>query len=237
MINNIVLFLAENSDKMSTISKRTLIVLGFIIIVFFLAIGYLVKLIKYILKIQGDYVNETMYQVLEAKLVKDSKTFRKHSFRKNRVKFYFEARIPMLAIICSCILVFFYTLCINNLSWSFIGRITSDMFPVYSWPMGDFFGLHIPIEWPVLVKKSTWHFSSLEGWITYIFDIAIVYGIIHFAVCNCALLSRNIRTITEGNKFFKKDIEALKARQEAQQANQPPVPEPTDELQEYLSKK
>ena len=34
-----------------------------------------------------------------------------------------------------------------------------------------------------------------------------------------------------------KDIEALKARQEAQQANQPPVPEPTDELQEYLSKK
>ena len=50
-------------------------------------------------------------------------------------------------------------------------------------------------------------------------------------------VSRNIRTITEGNKFFKKDIEALKARQEAQQANQPPVPEPTDELQEYLSKK
>ena len=147
----------------------------------------------------------------------------------------------MLVLISTCILIVFYTICAydyngKTLSWAFIHKINSDMMCKLYWPTQKFFGLTLASDWPIVVKPAIWHFNQFQGWITYIFDLLMIYCFIHLMVCTCAFISRNIRTITVANRYFKKDIDQLKNMQEQQKAQQPPVPEPSEELEDYLYK-
>ena len=77
--------------KLSESDKRVLIALCLVLIILLVLIGYLVKLIKHMLSKKADFVDNSMYDLLDAEVILNKKHFRKVSWEKNRRKFYFSA--------------------------------------------------------------------------------------------------------------------------------------------------
>ncbi len=230
MLNLVTLFSLSESDK------RVLVALVLVIILVLIIVGYLVKLIKYIVTVQAHYVDKAMYDILDANLITDKKVFFKVSWEKSRRKFYFDARIPMIILILSFALLIIYQTVIGNYSWEFVGRYLSDASFKLDFPTSKFFGMNLISDWPTISKHSVFHFNEVGAWITYLFFVSAVYGAIHFIVCTCALMARDIYTIKAGNEYFHKDIRDLKkAKMEA--SAQAHTKKPTQEMKDYAEGK
>lgn len=221
--------------KLSESDKRVLIALLLIVILLLILVGYLVKLIKYIVKVQAHYVDKAMYDILDANLITEKKTFFKVSWEKSRRKFYFDARIPMIVIILTIAIILCYQTVIGNYSWEFIGKNLYDATFTLKFPTENFFGIQLISNWPSIDKPCEFHFDKFDAWLSYIFFIAIAYGAIHFLVCTCALMARDIYTIKAGNEYFHKDIKDLKqAKMNAQQIHNK---KPTQEMMDFVEGK
>lgn len=218
--------------QLSESDKRILISLLLIFILLFVLIGYLVKFIKYLLRVQGDYVEKSMYDILDADLIEDKKHFFKVSWEKNTRKFYFSARLPVIILICLLAIVLIYQTVIENYSWDFFSFYLKEASFKLDWPTQEFFGIPIVNNWPSIAKASVFYFNKFDAWLTYLVFIVGVYAIIHFLLCSISLLTRNIRTIKVGNEYFKKDLDELKkAKLNAKQVH---LKKPTEELKEYV---
>ena len=217
---------------LSESDKRILISLCLILILIFILVGYLVKFIKYLLRVQGDYVEKSMYDILDADLINDKKHFFKVSWEKNTRKFYFSARLPIILLISLLCIVLIYQTVIENYSWEFFSFYLKEASFKLHWPTQEFFGMSIINDWPSIEKASVFYFHKFDAWLTYIVFIVGIYAIIHFILCSISLLVRNIRTIKVGNEYFKKDLDELKkAKLNARQVHNK---KPSEELQEYV---
>ena len=198
--------------KLSESDKRVLIALCLVLIILLVLIGYLVKLIKHILSKKADFVDNSMYDLLDAEVILNKKHFRKVSWEKNRRKFYFSARIPVFFILLSMLTIFIY-MCVVGFDLSFIGKYNKDLSFALDWEnIGELLLGFISVlaRWPQVSKVPLFHFDKVDAWLTYIFDLGMIYGIIHFILCSIVLLIRNIRTIKVSNEYYKKDLNALK---------------------------
>lgn len=220
--------------KLSESDKRVLIALCLVLIILLVLFGYLVKLIKYILSKKADYVDNSMYDLLDANVITDKKHFRKVSWEKNRRKFYFESRIPVFFLILSLFILFLY-LCIAGFDVAFIGEYNSKLLFKLDWSnCGELLLGFIPAlaRWPKIVQSPVFYFNKIDAWITYIFDIGIIYSSIHFIICSTFFLARNFRTISVSNSYFKKDLNALKeAKLNARSTH---IKEPSDEMKKMI---
>ena len=222
--------------KLSESDKRVLIALCLVFIILFVIVGYLVKLIRYIIRKKADFVENSMYDLLDANVIEDKKHFRKVSWKKNRVRFYFDARVPVIFILLSLFIILLY-MCVVGFDISFIIDYNKELKFTLDWSeTGDILLGFIPVlaEWPKVVDIPTFHFDRFDAWLVYIFDIGMIYGLIHFFLCSTFFLARNIRTITVANEYFKKDLNKLK---EAKlQARGIHTKEPSEEMKEEITK-
>ena len=62
--------------KLSESDKRVLIALCLVLIILLVLIGYLVKLIKHVLNKKADFVDNSMYDLLDAEVILNKKHFR-----------------------------------------------------------------------------------------------------------------------------------------------------------------
>ena len=222
--------------QLSESDKRVLIAICLIFIILIILFGYLVKLIKYILNKKADYVDNSMYDLLDANFIEDKKLFRKISWKKNNLKFYFEARLPLFFILLSLFMIFLYMF-ISGFNFDFIIKYNNQLKFSLDWSnTGDLLLGFIPVwaEWPTINKVPVFYFDQVEAWLTYIFDIGIIYGSLHFFFCSTVLLARNIRTISVSNEYFKKDLKALKEAKIQQKGIH--IKEPSEEMKEIIRK-
>lgn len=218
--------------KLSESDKRILISLLLILILLFVLIGYLVKLIKYLLNAQADYVEKSMYDILDADLITDKKHFFQVSWEKNTRKFYFSARLPVIILIFLLATILIYQTVIESYSWEFFSFYLKEASFKLDWPTQEFFGLTIINDWPSIAKPSVFYFDKFDAWLTYLVTLVGTYALIHFILCSISLLARNIRTIKVGNEYFKKDLNELKkAKLNAKQVHSV---KPSEELKDYV---
>lgn len=218
--------------KLSESDKRILISLLLIFILLFVLIGYLVKFIKYLLRVQGDYVEKSMYDILDADLITDKKHFFEVSWEKNTRAFYFKARLPVIILIVLLAIILIYQTVIEDYSWNFFSFYLKEASFKLDWPIEKFFGIPVVNSWPTVAKPSVFYFNKFDAWLTYLVTLVGSYAIVHFLLCSISLLARNIRTIKVGNEYFKKDLDELKkAKLNARQVH---MKKPSEELKEYV---
>lgn len=220
--------------QLSESDKRVLIAICLVLIILIVLFGYLVKLVKYILRKKADYVDNSMYDLLDANVILDKKHFRRVSWEKNRRKFYFESRLPIFFLLLSWAMILFY-MCFVGFDLSFIAKYNQDLVLILDWSeSGDLLLDFIPVfaEWPKVTKVPVFHFDKIDAWLTYLFDIGIIYSIIHFIICSIVLLARNIRTIKTSSEYFKKDLNALKeAKLKARGVH---IKQPSEEMKQMI---
>lgn len=220
--------------SLSESDKRVLIALVLVLIIVLVLFGYLVKLIKFILSKQANFVDKSMYDIVDANMVSNEREFRKVSFEKNRRKFYFDARVPFAVMVGALVIVLVIMAFPTNYSFEKIGYYISELRLGLDWS-DSFVTLlgWIPAlqNWPSVSHAPIFFFSNWEAWVTYIFFLAQIYGVTHFIICVCAFAARNHRTFTAAHDVFSKDLKKLA---EAKNLNNIHNKKPTEEMKEAV---
>ncbi len=210
-----------NLIKLSENDKRILIALCLVLILLLVLVGYLVIIVKRIMKRQGKVVDTFMYDMVKLKVVKDSKHFRKVANKKSLRYFYKKSWIPVLLMFVPTMIVMIFCL-IQNEGPSFLFSADNGfgtLFFLYDWkniPRNEFFGIMIPSDWPsLLVTKAgrvctpQFIYNDIHAWISYICVPLFLVGSVWYLVNIQALIARSYRIMKMSKDVFSKNLQAL----------------------------
>ncbi len=203
-----------NLIKLTENDKRVLIALCLVVILLFVLIGYIVLIVKKIMKRQGKVVDTYMYDMVKLKVVKDTKHFRKVAHTKSLRYFYKKSWIPLLLMLISFLIVLVFCLITNETS-SFLFSIDKgfrSLFFIYNWkeiPRHNFFGLNIPCDWPSLEHSPTFLYNDIHAWISYISVPLFFIGLIWYLIEIQALIARTYRILKMSKDVYAKNLEKL----------------------------
>ncbi len=201
--------------KLTENDKRVLIALFIVLILIFVLIGYLVKLVRYIMKRQGKVVDTYMYDAVRLKVVKDTKHFRKVANKKSIRYFYKHSWRPILMMALGAIIVLVFCLIKEEKNINFLFSTEKgfgSLFYTFDWanqPKGEFFGLVIPNDWPPILNRPHFIYNDIYGWISYVTVPLFFIGAIWYLICVQAYIARAYRILKMSKDVFAKDLDKL----------------------------
>lgn len=221
--------------KLSESDRRVLIALCLVLIILLVLFGYLVKLIRYILKKKADFVDNSMYDLLDANVILNKKHFRKVSFEKTEENSILK---PVFRFFPSALPVYDLHLSLRRGIQSRFHRLLhprtglqTGLVGIGRYPFRFYSRLRGMAEDR---ENAGFYFNRIEAWLTYLFDLGMLYGTVHFLLCSIFYLARNYRTLTLSSEYFKKDVHALKEAKLA--AKGVHVKEPSEEMKKIIEK-
>jgi hypothetical protein len=194
--------------KMTESDKRVLIAIFIVVLLVILIFGYLQKLVAYIMYNQGLAIDTMMYDIIRTRVITDKKVFRREAYRKSHILFAKKSWPSFLVLLVFISGLFLYAYLIKDLSMSFFNNAIYDMSIQLTWPIGKFFGLTLPIDWPSMTKAPDFTFSQ-DKYMSLFFLIGISVSGIFFLVYCQALMSRSIRVRKLCRTYFTKDLNKM----------------------------
>lgn len=198
--------------KLSENEKRIIIALCLLILLIIVLFGYLYLLVRKIMDRQGKQVDKMMYDIMKARVITDAKTFRKVSLYKSHLYFVKKAWIPFLIMIISVFGLLIYGWATKDAGLTYFAEAWRDISIKLKWPMGDFFGLRVPVDWPTISKAPDFSFT-FSKYFSLFCTIVGAYGFFAFLVRVQALIARFLRIIKLKKTYFAKDLNKLSEQQ------------------------
>lgn len=198
--------------KLSENEKRILIALCLLVLLVIVLFGYLYILVHKIMERQGKQVDKMMYDIMKARVITDAKTFRKVALYKSHLYFVKKAWIPFLIMVIAVLGLLIYGWSTNDPGLAYFGKAWQDLSIRLSWPMGDFFGLHVPVDWPTIAKAPDFTFS-FEKYFSVFCTLVGAYGFLAFLIRVQALIARFLRIRKLRKTYFSKDLNKLSEQQ------------------------
>lgn len=200
------------ASKLSEDSKRLIIALLFILIVFFVIVGCIALIVKKIMKHQAQGADDMMYDVIRANLFKTKKELVRFGIKKNHIVFFRQAWKPFIVMVAASLVLILYCLIMNNWSvdiFDYKDEGFGTLFHVFDWdnvPHATIFGISVISDWPPLLSTPHW---SWNAWGSYIFVPAMLVGLIWFMICVQAYIARTFRISKIAKKVFSRSIDDL----------------------------
>lgn len=223
---------------MSEKTKIMLILLFLLVLLVFVIVGYAGKLIKNIMKKQGEKMETIMHDVVITNVVNDKKQFKKLAIKLNRRQLFKDAKKPAIILfiagICVgiCAIIYssfdlkfdFFSCNDGTLNQNGTGFTTL----LYCWNFSaaqadkiktemNIFGMTIQFYWPPIVNIP--HFS-VQAIGSYICVPLILVGFIWFMVYVQAYLSRTISLFKLSDSIYKKKLKDYNAAKGVYENNQ-----------------
>lgn len=194
--------------KMTESDKRVLIAIFIIILLIIIIFGYIEKLVAYIMHNQGLQIDTMMYDIIKTRVITEKREFKKEAYRKSYVYFMKKSWISFIILSAFVAAMLIYGASINDPSCQYIGKAVTDITVGLNWPMGNFFGLNIPINWPTISKAPDFSWS-LDKYLALFFLIGMIAsGIVYLVQCQ-ALMARSLRVRKLCHTYFAKDINKI----------------------------
>ncbi len=199
-----------NLIKLSENDKRLIIVLLLVFILVFIIVGYLSLLVKKIMKIQGDKMEDMVHDVVVTGVILDSKKLVKFGIKKNHRQLFKDSWIPFLIMLTSSLVLLFTCLIRNNWAISILdykSEGVGTLFHIFDWdnaPRSNFFGMELISDWPEVISSPHW---SNEAIPSYIFFFGMLAGGIWFLYDVQAYIARFYRLIKLSKTVFNKSLE------------------------------
>lgn len=199
-----------NLIKLSENDKRLIIVLLLVLILVFVIVGYTSLLVKKIMKIQGNKMEDLVHDVVVTGVIIDSKKLIKFGIKKNHRQLFKESWIPFLIMLFSSLVMLIY--CLIKQNWSiniFDYKVegVGTLFHIFDWdnaPKSNFFGIKIISNWPELISAPHWSNQAIPS---YIFFFGMLVGGVWFLYDVQAYIARFYRLIKLSKTVFNKSLE------------------------------
>ena len=194
--------------KLSENDKRVLIAICLIVLLIIVLVGYLSLLVRNVMRRQGKKVDFMMYDIMKARVIVDSKTFGKVARYKSNVYFLKKTWVPLLilAVFISALLI--YGTIIGDIGLKYFAKSINTLSFGFVWPMGEFFGLHVPVDWPTITHYPDLSFE-FGKYLSYVCLMGLTYGGIKFFICIQSLIARELRISSLKKTYFTKDLNKL----------------------------
>ena len=198
--------------KLSEDSKRLIIALLFILIVFFVIVGCIGTIIKKVMKKQAHGADDMMYDVVRAGIFNKKNDLIKFGIKKNHLVFFKQAWRPFIVMLAASIIMIIYCIAMSNWKVDIFDYKTEGigtLFHVFDWanvPKTKIFGIEVISDWPPLLSTPHW---SWQAWGSYIFVPAMLVGLIWFMICVQAYIARTFRIFGIAKKVFSRSIDDL----------------------------
>lgn len=195
--------------KLSENDKRLIIVLLLVLILVFVIVGYLSLLVKKIMKLQANKMEDMVHDVVVTGVIIDSKHLLRYGIKKNHRQLFKDAWIPFVIMAVASLALLLY--CLINQNWSvdlfdYKKYGIGTLFYQFDWenaPRANFFGVTLISGWPEVISSPHW---SNDAWGSYIFVPGMLVGGIWFIICVQAYIARFYRLIKLSKTVFNKSL-------------------------------
>ena len=196
--------------KINADTKRLIIALLFVVIVFFIIVGSIALIVRKVMRKQAEGADSMLYYVVRAGIFNKKKDLIKFGHKKNCLVFFKQAWIPFLIMVAASVIILLYCLTMNNwdvniFDYKSEGFLT--LLHVFDWdntPHTYVFGLKVVSDWPPLLNTPHW---SWEAWVSYLFVPGMLVGIVWFLICVQAYIARFFRIRQVAKKVFDRKID------------------------------
>lgn len=205
--------------KMSEETKRVLILVFLIFILFFVIVGALYMLVKNVMKKQGSKADEMLANVVKAEYFGKEKQLVRFGIRKNARVLYKEAVIPFLIFIGSWLAYLLF--CLFSGKWGYNPFNRTDgfgtiLFQFSEWPKAKFFGVKLISGFPKVEAKP--HLVG-AAWFSYLFVPVMLAGGIWFLLTTQSYIARSIRIRQIARGVFRKKLVPEEAPTQVENTN------------------
>ena len=195
--------------KLTESDKRLLIAFLLIFILVFVIVGAIGYLIVRVMKWQGKRLDSCVSDVVYSRVITDKKTFSKYAHKKNWIIFYKAARIPVIIMLVSGIILVVRNLINHDFSYDVFNNVNGFSTVLFLWDFSDMFNLDpltlsFTFNLPVLTHSP--HFE-IEAWGSYLFVPGMAVGGLWYLWCVQSLISRTLRIKKLSESIFDKNLD------------------------------
>lgn len=223
--------------------KRFIFVLLLAVILVFVLISYIGSLIIRIMKVQGQRMEGYVSPVIKLRIITDKKKFKRYATKKNWIIFYKQARIPVLILLVS-----FLILVIRNsfLGWNYNPFHEVEILEVAGEPyehLISFSSILFILKWDIVIKEGILNIPPIECVHTpeflvqaipsYLFVTGLVVGGIWYIIVIQSFIARQfhiqkiidkhisdtLEGYNQGTEIARDAINNIQQQQQQQQIN------------------
>ena len=198
--------------KLSEDTKRLLIALLFVLILFFIIVGCIGVIVKKIMKKQAEGADDMMYNVIRAGIINKKSDLIKFGIKKNHLVFFKQAWKAFIVMLSASVVLILYCLIMNNWDvdiFDYKSEGIGTLFHVFDWantPKAKIFGITVISDWPPLLSTPHW---SWDAWGAYLFCPTMLVGLLWFMFSVQAYIARTFRIFKIAKKVFGRSIDDL----------------------------
>ncbi|MFA7032359.1 MAG: hypothetical protein WC201_02200 [Bacilli bacterium] len=196
--------------KLTESDKRLIVALLLILILFFVIVGFIGYLIVRVMKWQGKRLDTGVSDVVYSRVITDKKTFSKYAHKKNWIIFYKAARIPVVIMLVSSLILLIRDIIYHDFTYNPFDTTEGFATILFCWDFSDVIQIKFITEFsfiikaPILINEP--HFV-LEAWGGYLFVPGIIIGGLWYLWCVQSLISRTLRIKKLSESIFDKNLD------------------------------
>lgn len=183
--------------QLSEGDKRILFALLIVLVLLFVIIGFLGKLTQYVVKKQGEKIDEHINDAVKLGIIKNKRHFISYANKKNWRIFFIKCWIPLVIIIVGILTLIIHNAITRDWSydvWDYQNTGIGTWFFIWDFSDPDswtiVFGIRVLAKWPPLISAPHW---SWEAWASYIFFICVTVGGVWYLITVQGVIARAIR--------------------------------------------
>lgn len=193
--------------KLTESDKRLIIAFLLIFILVFVIIGLIGYLIVRIMRWQGRRLDNNVSDVVYTRVITDKKKFGKYARKKNWIMFYKAARIPMIILLCSFVLLLIRDLCYHDFAYNPFDKDVGFGSVLFLWDFSKVFTFStgsMSINAPTVINSP--HLVA-EAWCGYIFVPFFLVGALWYLWSVQSLIARSLRIRKLSDSIFNKNLD------------------------------
>lgn len=195
--------------KLTESDKRLLIAFLLIFILIFVLMGAIGYLIVRVMKWQGKRLDSSVSDVVYSRVITDKKTFSKYAHKKNWIMFYKSARIPVIIMLISGIILLIRNIIYRDFSYNVFNKDDGFGSLLFLWNFDKMIVItsspaSFAFNPPVLVNEPVF---NIKAWGAYLFVPGITIGGLWYLWCVQSLIARSFRIKKLGESIFDKSLD------------------------------
>lgn len=195
--------------------RRILVALCIVLIIVFVIIAYIGHGIKSLMKWHGKGIDQYMYGLCKAGLVKNPKEFMMQVLKREIRYLYIKTRWAFRIGLSTGLVLVLFALIFRPSGegqplFAFYGEALDNLRIILDWPRGRFFGFdNFIVDWPTVARWPVpqFNFGSI---ITYLSIIVAGYVIVVLFIYVIGFIGKLLRAKDKSDEVFAKDLDSLK---------------------------
>jgi hypothetical protein len=191
--------------------KRLIGILLFVVLALIFVVGIISNFFINLFDSRGKDIDHYLSDMLEFKIIKDPKHFRKYVNKREHRSLYLANKWPTRFFIATSLILLAYVFTALEGDYSQLLTIVDQLlFEVY-WPTEQFFGFNLISNWPYISVPSVIEFS-LRGYITYAFLFISIFWSLNLLNSLFNFAARSARASRYSRTSFGKSLDAFTYR-------------------------